>query len=109
MLAFSSKWTEAILTGKKNLTFRKWPAARVKPGKVYDAATIGRPPKKFARILVTGIRKIRLSDIDESLARRDGASSPKEVQDYWKKQGFGPNDELWLVEFELSREGEKGP
>lgn len=101
MLTFSSKWVEAILGGKKDVTFRKWPNARVKVGTVYDAATVGYPPKKFAKVRVTGLRRIKLGEIDEALAKRDGAASASEVTGYWKKQGFGPEKELWLVEFKV--------
>jgi hypothetical protein len=103
VLAFSGKWIQPILDGKKTLTFRKWPTARVKLGGVYDAATIGYPPKKFARVEVTGLRKIKLGDIDDVLAKRDGAASAADVQSYWKKQGFKSDNELWLVEFRLHR------
>ena len=87
MLAFSARWIQAILDGKKTVTFRKWPAPRVKLGGVYDAVTIGYPPKKFAKIEVTRLQKIKLGDIDDGLARKDGAASAEDVQAYWKKQG----------------------
>jgi hypothetical protein len=103
MLGFSSKWVEPILAGKKDVTFRKWPAPRVKVGGVYDAAIIGYPPKKFAKLEVTGLRKIKLGETDDGLAKRDGAASAKEVNAYWKKQGFGPDKEMWLVEFRLHK------
>ncbi len=72
MLTFSAKWTDPILEGRKDVTFRKWPTARVKVGGTYDAATVGYPPKRFARVEVTGLRRIKLGEIDEPLARRDG-------------------------------------
>lgn len=100
MLTFSPKWTKPILEGKKDVTFRKWPTARVKVGGSYAAATMGYPPNKFATVEVTGLRRIRLGDIDEALAKRDGATA-KEVRAYWKKQGFGLDKELWLIEFRL--------
>jgi len=106
MLAFSAKWVRAIQDGKKTVTFRKWPTPRVKLGGVYDAATIGYPPRSFAKVKVTGLRKIRLGDIDDTLARRDGAATAKEVQGYWKKQGFDSDKELWLVEFEVQNRAE---
>ncbi|MDA4121939.1 MAG: ASCH domain-containing protein [Thaumarchaeota archaeon] len=101
MLAFSSKWKEAILGGTKDVTLRKWPTARVKVGTVYDVAVMGYPPTKFAKVLVTGLRRIKLGEIDDSIAKRDGAASASEVKGYWKKQGFGPDKEMWLVEFKL--------
>lgn len=101
MLAFSHKWIQPIISGKKNLTFRKWPTPRVKAGGVYDAATIGFPPKTFAKVRVTGLRKIKLGDIDDALAKRDGAASAEEVRGYWTKQGFDLKKVLWLVEFEV--------
>jgi hypothetical protein len=61
---------------------------------------MGYPPKKFAKVEVTGLRRIKLGEIDESLARRDGAKV-EDVRAYWKKQGFGLDKELWLVEFRL--------
>jgi len=61
---------------------------------------MGYPPKKFASAEVTGLRRIRLGEVDEALAKRDGATV-EDVQAYWKKQGFGLDKELWLVEFRL--------
>ena len=107
MLSFSAKWVQPILEGKKTLTFRKWPAARVKLGGVYDAATMGYPPRRFAKVEVTRLQKIRLGDIDNALAKKDGATSADVVQAYWKKQGFKPENELWLVEFRVR--GDQGP
>lgn len=102
MITFGAKSAEQVLAGKKTVTFRKWPKARAKVGEVYDAARMGYPPTKFAKIRVTGLRRIRLREIDAGLARRDGAASPAEVKAYWSKQGFRADDELWLVEFELA-------
>ena len=101
-ITFGARSAEQVLAGKKTLTFRKWPKARVKVGEEYDAARMGYPPSKFARIRVTGLRRIRLGEIDDKLARRDGSSSSTEVKAYWSKQGFKAGDELWLVEFELA-------
>ncbi len=100
IITFGGRSAEQVLTGKKTVTFRKWPKARVQVGEVYDAARMGYPPKKFARIRVTGLRRIKLKDIDETLARRDGAESSTEAKAYWTEQGFKAEDELWLVEFE---------
>ena len=101
LVTFGAKSAEQVLAGKKTVTFRKWPKARVRVGEVYDAARMGYPPSKFAKIRVTGLRRLRLGAIDDKLARRDGASSPTEVKAYWSRQGFKAGDELWLVEFEL--------
>jgi hypothetical protein len=103
MLTFSPKWTKPILDGEKTVTFRKWPTARVKVGGSYAAATVGYPPKKFAMVEVTGVKKVKLGEIDEPLAKRDG-TSVKEVQAYWKKRGFDMDKELWLVEFRLKQD-----
>jgi len=103
MLAFSAKWIQAILDGKKTVTLRKWPTPRVKLRGVYDAATIGYPPKKFARVEITGLQKIKLGDIDDTLARKDGAASAEDVQAYWKKQGFKPEKQLWMAEFKVKK------
>ncbi len=73
----------------------------MKLGGVYDAATIGFPRKTFAKVRVTGLRKIRLGEIDDALAKRDGVASAEEVRRYWTKQGFDLKKELWLVEFEV--------
>jgi len=102
MITFGAKSAEQVLAGKKTVTFRKWPNARVKVGQVYDASRMGYPPTKFAKIKVTGLRQIKLGDIDEKLAKRDGAASVAEVRTYWTKQGFDLEKELWLVEFELA-------
>ena len=104
MITFGAKSAEKVLAGKKTVTFRKWPKARVKVGEVYDAARIGYPPAKFARIKVTALRRMKLKEIDDKLARRDGTASATEAKAHWSKQGFRADDELWLVEFELVSE-----
>jgi hypothetical protein len=101
LITFGAKSADQILAGKKVVTFRKWPKARVKVGETYDAAKIGYPPTKFARIMVTGLRRVMLREVDNALARKDGASSAAEVKAYWSKHGFKSTDELWLVEFEI--------
>jgi len=101
MITFGAKSAEQVLAGKKTVTFRKWPTARVKAGEVYAAAKMGYPPVKFAKVKVTGLRKIKLGSIDDKLAKRDGAASAAEVKAYWTKQGFDAKKELWLVEFKL--------
>ncbi len=101
IITFGGKSAEQILSGKKTVTFRKWPTARAKVGEVYDAARMGYPPTKFAKVKVTNLRRIKLKEIDDKLARRDGAASATEARAYWSKQGFKADDELWLVEFEL--------
>jgi hypothetical protein len=101
LITFGGKSAEQVLSGKKTVTFRKWPTARVKVGEVYDAARMGYPPKKFAKVKITGLRRIKLRDIDDKLAKRDSAAEADEPRAYWSRQGFKADDELWLVEFEL--------
>lgn len=103
LITFGAKSAGLLAEGKKTVTLRKWPKARVQVGGVYDAAKMGYPPVKFAKVRVTGVRRIRLKEIDSKLARRDGAGSAEEVKAYWSKQGFRSEDQLWLVEFELVR------
>ena len=102
MITFGAKSAEKVLAGKKTITFRKWPKARVKVGEVYDAAKMGYPPIKFAKAKVTGLSRIKLGDIDDKLAKKDGATSASEVKAYWTKQGFDSKKELWLVEFKFA-------
>ena len=101
LITFGAKSAEQVLAGKKTVTFRKWPKARVRVGEVYDAARMGYPPSKFAKIRVTGLRRLRLGAIDDKLARRDGASSSTEVKAHWSTQGCTAGDELWLDALEL--------
>jgi hypothetical protein len=101
LITFGAKSAEQVLAGKKTVTFRKWPKARVEVGELCDAARMGYPPSRFAKLRVTGLRRMKLGAIDDKLARRDGASSSTEVKAYWSKHGFKASDELWLVEFEL--------
>ncbi len=101
-ITFGAKSASQVLAGTKTVTFRKWPKARVNVGETYDAARVGYPPTKFARVRVTALRRVKLREINDSLAKRDGASSSTEAKAYWSKQGFRADDELWLVEFELA-------
>jgi hypothetical protein len=100
-ITFGANSAEQVLAGKKTVTFRKWPKARVRAGDVYDAVRMGYPPQKFAKVKVTALRRVRVKEIDDKLAKRDGAKSSTEAKAYWSKQGFRADDELWLVEFEL--------
>lgn len=102
-ITFGSKSAEQVMAGTKTATFRKWPKARVKIGGVYDAAKMGYPPAKFARIRVTGLRRMKIAQIDDKLAARDGAASAADVRAYWSKKGFRDSAQLWLVEFELAK------
>ena len=101
IITFGAKSAEQVLAGGKTVTLRKWAKVRVKVGEVCDAARMGYPPKKFARVKITALRKIKLKEIDDKLAKRDGLRSSTEAKAYWSKQGFRAEDELWLVEFEL--------
>lgn len=101
MITFGSKSAEQVVAGIKTVTLRKRPEARVKVGGIYDAARVGYPPAKFARVIVTGLKRVRLGEIDDKLALRDGAASATAVKAYWSKQGFKGSDQLWLVEFKL--------
>lgn len=101
IITFGAKSAGQVIVGKKTVTFRRWPKARVKVGEIYDAARMGYPPQKFAKIRVTDLRRIRLREIDDNLAKKDGAPSSTVAKAYWSKQGFRADDELWLVEFEL--------
>jgi len=53
-------------------------------------------------VKVTGLSRIKLGDIDDKLAKRDGAASAAEVKAYWTKQGFDATKELWLIKFKLA-------
>jgi len=101
IITFGAKSAELVLAREKTVTFRKWPRARVKVGEVCEAARMGYPPQRFAKVKVTALRRIRLKEIDDKLAKRDGVRSSTEAKAYWSKQGFRADDELWLVEFEL--------
>ncbi len=102
LLTFGARSAGQVKEGVKTITLRKWQKARVEVGEVYDAARMGYPPVKFAKIKVTGVRRLKIGEIDAKLARRDGAGSVEEVKAYWSKQGFRSTDQLWLVEFELA-------
>ena len=101
IISFGAMSAKQVMAGKKTLTFRKWSRATVRVGEVCDAARMGYPPQKFGRIKVKAPRRVRLKEIDDNLAKRDGARSSTETKAYWSKQGFRADDELWLMEFEL--------
>ena len=101
IITFGARSAEQVLAGKKTVTLRKWARARVKAGEVCEAARMGYPPQKFARVKVVALRRVRLKEIDDKLAKKDGAQSSTEVKAYWSRQGFRADDQLWLVEFEL--------
>jgi len=61
----------------------------------------GLPSPEVRQNQVNALRRVRLKEIDDNLAKRDGARSSTETKAYWSKQGFRADYELWLVEFEL--------
>ncbi len=103
MLAFSKRWVEPILQGKKTVTLRKWPKALVKEGGVYDAKTIPPSKESFARLRVVSLKQIPISQITDEIARRDGYPRADDARGYWMKQGFPSSKLLWLVEFKVEQ------
>ncbi len=103
MLTFSKKRVASILSGQKDVTLRKWPKPLVKVGGVYDARTSRFSKETFARLRVTSMKQIAVSEISDTIAKRDGYSRADEARSHWLKQGFTPEKQLWMIEFEVSK------
>ncbi len=103
MLTFSKRWVDQILSGKKNVTLRKWPKPLVKEGGVYEAKTNRFSKESFANLRVTSLKQIPIQEITDEIARRDGYANAREAGGYWLKQGFPPSKLLWLVEFKMEK------
>jgi len=103
LLTFSKRWVDQILEGQKNVTLRKWPEPLVKEGGVYEAKTNRFSKESFANLRVTSLKQIKIKEITDEIARRDGYANAIEAGGYWLKQGFPPTKLLWLIEFKVEK------
>lgn len=104
VLTFSKRWVDAILQGKKSVTLRKWPKPLVKEGGVYEAKINRFSKESFAKLRITSLRQLPISEITDEIAWRDGYGNAVEAMGYWLKQGYPPSKMLWLVEFKVEND-----
>lgn len=86
MLTFSKKWVKAILSGQKTVTLRKWPRPLVKVNGVYTAKTNRLAKESFAPLRVSGLKQMKVSEITDAIAKRDGYRKGEQAKEYSLKQ-----------------------
>lgn len=103
MLLFQKRFHEGLVRGDVTLTFRRWPAARVKPGGRYRCHPIG-------VLEVDAIERVLVRDIRDAHAKRAGFASRAELLAYMGDGPGGPLDddsEVWRVELHHAGDGDR--
>ncbi|PLJ77247.1 ASCH domain-containing protein [Infirmifilum sp. SLHALR2] len=98
-LMFSKSYIPLLLHGKKTATIRaKHPG--VKPG---EEVIIHAGGKIIGKAKVLEVRRLRLDEITDEVARLDGFNSSEELRAALRKHypNLGPHDTVYLVIFEL--------
>jgi hypothetical protein len=88
-MMFSKRLREPIMRGEIDCTVRIWQRPHVKVG--------GRYALGPGFVVVSSIRRIEMSDITPSLARRSGFAG---VVDLLKIAKHGPGENVYLIEFD---------
>lgn len=102
MLLFQKRFLAGIIDGSITLTFRQWPKPQVKPHGRYRVHPIG-------VVEVTGIERVRVSDISAADALHAGFDDRDELMAYLKPAArgpFGPRTELFRVEMRYGGDGD---
>lgn len=101
MLLFQKRFHAGLLNGAVRLTFRSWPAPRVKAGGRYRVHPIG-------VVEVDAVTKVRLADITEADARTSGFATRRELLEYLAPK-LGGRTEVFRVELHHGGDGDRVP
>jgi hypothetical protein len=107
---FRPELVEKILAGEKAETRRVVKEGEVEcryvPARDY-AVQPGRRRRAVGRIAITEVGREKLGEITHEGALREGFSSVRAFLDYWRRLhgGVDPEQEVWVIRFELSEEG----
>ncbi|QOJ78306.1 ASCH domain-containing protein [Infirmifilum lucidum] len=103
-LMFSKKYIPLILSGRKTATIRAT-SPGVKPG---DVILIHAGGKIIGKAVIKEVRRLRLGEITDEIARLDGFNSAEELTKALREhyQYLGEKSYVYLVTFELTEKFE---
>ena len=98
-LTFDGEFKEALLSGRKTKTLRRF-KPKVQPGDIVFVHSGG---YVLGKARIKDVRPIRLSEIDDELAKQEGFESKEELLRKLKEiyPDLSENDVLWLIDFEF--------
>lgn len=73
LLLFQKRFLEAIRTGEKKTTIRRWSRPRVQPGRRAFSPGLG-------WISIENVDEVKLRDLDDTDARADGFDSARQMR-----------------------------
>lgn len=112
MLTLSKKVVDAIRTGAqtavlKDTDHKRWNVGRVH--KVFHRMPMDSDIEPVAHLLIMGLDRIELGDVDDAIARKLGFNDQAEFRVNWaeKHRGtFYPDLKVWIIDVEI-KEGVK--
>jgi len=104
-LIFRPDEVRLVQYGSKTLLVRPLRKTRMRAGMVYEAKLSVVSDRSFARLLVTDVYRMRLEELTEEEAARDGASSLREWMQRWEAAsgGWDPTEIVRVIEFRTLR------
>lgn len=99
-LKFDKRFIADILSGRKRTTIRK--SKKAEPG---DIVILESDDGPFAIAYVEGVRIVKLHELSDEIAQRDGFSDRGELLRALRRYygSIGEDDELYLIEFRVLR------
>lgn len=101
-MLFSKVLIEKILLGTKTSTMRN--KVQVNAGKITNLMADRDYSKISGKyIKITKVYPIKLKDVDDTKAQKDGFKNVEELKDYWLKKigAWNPNQVIYIHEFEV--------
>jgi hypothetical protein len=117
VLLFKPEHVDPILAREKTQTRRRWSRCRVKVGAIHQCnLNFSKGSRPFARIRILSIRQEPLIEISDEDCRREGYADRIAYLEAFIHVNHLENEDipcflhepLWVVDFELVKEGQAG-
>lgn len=101
---FHPKFKKPILEGKKTTTIRL--KTQLKTG---EKVVLTANNKPFATAKITNIKQIKLKEINNKIAKKDGLKNKKQLQKLLKQiyKQINQETQLYLIEFKIINQNNK--